>query len=61
MDNMGVGDMDSVLEIKKDEQAGVYVARFKLPVIYSQGRTFTEANIAIESAVKLWLEEFFKK
>ncbi len=51
--------MNTLVEIKKDEETGVYVSKCNLPVIYSQGRNKTEALKAIESAVKLFVNQLF--
>ncbi len=50
-----------IMEIYKCEEAQVYVSKCELPVIYSQGRTKTEALSSLESAVTLFVKNLFKR
>lgn len=51
----------NIINIYKDEESGIFVSKCTLPPLYSQGRTKTEALIAIESATKLFIKQLFNK
>lgn len=50
-----------ILTITKDVEADVFIAKMQMPVIYSQGVTKQQAFEAIEGAVTMWVNEFFKR
>ena len=53
-------ESEHILTVNHDKEVNVFVSRFQLPLLYSQGKTKQEALDAIESAVKLWIKTFFE-